>query len=81
MRIGNTLAAFKTNVKDLLSMSKHILSLAKLKGKKVFFGGCKKGVQRDATLKSTWLLQEIKKISPFVKFENTIPPLLLIRSS
>ena len=61
MRIGNTLAAFKTNLKALLSMSKHILSLAKLKGKKVFFGGCKKGVQRDATLKSTWLLQEIKK--------------------
>ena len=56
---------------------RYILFLAKLKGKgRPFFRGCKKGgAHQEITPKSTWLLQKMKKVSPFAKFE-IIPPLL-----
>ena len=56
-------------------MSGYILFLIKLKGTRPFFESAKRGSQREIIPKSTWLLKETKKVSPFVKF-RIISPLL-----
>ena len=78
MVAGDTLAAFEKMRKLFFQMSIQVYSLlGQTEGKrKTFYQRVQEGgLDREITLKSTWLLLEIKKVCLFVEFE-IIPPLL-----